>query len=336
MELFGTLADEVVTSYHPLETPMHRTRGGAGTVGLNVTADSGRAVDLANQFVVFQVSSQLGGPTILEASQVDPKVKGSAEEPDVLSVLEMLSFHVTAAEEMESNTCATLRVNFGKDESSSNKTIDTVFWAVASGLRLYDQWSGKPSQTEDLKADFHKAFGNRPIEIPGGLGKLSFEVVKHEEPPWWRKLLGLGTSGAAKQLVSVLGFPAITLQAIGIIDELLERLSDSKSEVLFRSVPMRLALSGWARDQFTGGNPRIRMGVLNPGFCVLARGRDYGAIANADALYYPQFAKLAPANVAADDLLAGRYDDPFRDITYAIFRVGMRATKIDPTFNFSA
>ena len=336
MALFGTLAEEVVTSYHPAVTSADRTRGGGGAAGLNVTADSGRAVDLADQFVVYQVSGELKGPTILEASQVDPKIKGSAAEPDVLSVLEMLSFHVSAAEEVERDTCATLRVNFGKDESSSNKTIDTVFWAVASGLRLYDQWSGKRSQTEDLKADFHKAFGNRPIEIPGGLGKLSFEVVKHEEPPWWRKLLGFGTSDAAKRLVSVLGFPAITLPAIGIIDELLERLSDSKSEVLFRSVPMRLALSGWARDQFTGGNPRIRMGVLNPGFCVLARGRDYGTIAGADALYYPQFDKLAPADVDANALLAGRYEDPFRDITYAVFRVGMRATKIDPTFNFSA
>lgn len=332
MNLFGSLAGEVATSYSEVKETI---RGGDSTE-LDVTSDSGSKINLNEQFVVFQLNEKTGGPTILEASQVEPKIEGSVQEPDVLSVLEMLSFHVGRNEGIEPGTCASLRVNLGKDESSTNKGIDTVFWALAAGLRLYDEGNGKRSETKDLRADFHKAFGNRPVEIPGGLGLLSFEVVKHVEPPWWRKVLGFGTSNTAQRLVSVLGFPAVTTQAIGLIDELFERLSDSKPKVLFRSMPMRLALSKWARDQFTGGNQRIRMGVLNPGFCVLARGRDYSAIANKNAIYYPQYTKLAPGDVDPADVPSGRYDDPFQHITYAIFRFGMRATKIDPAFNFSA
>jgi len=46
------------------------------------------------------------------------------------------------------------------------------------------------------------------------------------------------------------------------------------------------------------------------------------------------YGKLAPGNVSETDLVGGRYDDPLKDVTYAVFRVGMKKTKLDPTFNF--
>jgi hypothetical protein len=165
---------------------------------------------------------------------------------------------------------------------------------------------------------------------------MSFEVVKHQEPPWWKQIFKFLESGTGQTLVSVLGFPAITNQAIQVIDQLLERLTDAKPEVLFKSLPMRLALSKYARDEFTGGNPRVKCGVLSQGFCVMARGRDFEAVSKADVIYYPTYGKLVPQKVNEPDLLAENYDDPLQNVTYAIFRVGMKSTKLDPTFNYSS
>lgn len=337
VSLFNFSPTEILTSY--AEAPAQKqfrgaSRGQGADTGLQVVSDSGRGVELADQFLVFQLSSLGDGPTILESSQVEPKIAGSSDEPDVLAALELLSFHVGAEEGIDEDTCATMRMNFGKDQSSRNSRIDTVFWSIAAGLQLYDQAKNGRSASKDLNGNFHKAFGHRPIEIPGGLGVLSFDVVEHTEPPWWRKVLGFGQSGAAKHLVSLLGFPAVTTQAIAVVDELLDRLTDSSPKTLFRSLPMRVALSQWARDGFTGGNTRIKIGAMNPGLCVLARGRDFKTIAESNAFYYPSLGMLAPAGVSESDLVGGRYDDPLKNLTYAIFRVGMKAATIDPTFNF--
>jgi hypothetical protein len=340
MSIFTFVQSDVLTSYALGQPKREVFRAGERAQGketdLPLVSDSGREMDLADQFLVFQFGSQPNDQTILEASEVEPKLVGSPDQPDVLAVLQLLSFHVGSAAHIDKDTCATMRLNFGKDQSSSDTRFDTVFWSIAAGLRLYDEAKIGRSESRDLNGNFHRAFANRPIEIPGGLARLSFEVASHTEPPWWRRILGFGQTQAARRLVSLLGFPAITTQAIAVIDELLERLSDSQPTVLFRSLPMRLALSRWARDQFTGGNTKIRMGAMNPGLCVLARGRDYKSIADTDASYYPHYGKLVPAGVSDSALLSGQYHDPFRNMTYAIFRLGLKATTIDPTFNFSS
>jgi hypothetical protein len=250
--------------------------------------------------------------------------------------LEMLSFHVGNSERIDPNTRATMRINLGKDESSTDKRFDTAFWSIAAGFNLYNEAKGKKAEGKELKADFHKAFGNRPIEIPGGLGRLSFEVVKHTDPPWWKRIFGFLKSDTAKGLVSVLGFPAITNSAIDVLDELLERLTDADPEPLFKSLPMRLALSNYARDEFTGGNPRVKIGALRQGFCIMARGREFDTLSNSNQVDYPSYGKLGPQDISEADVMTGKYDDPVRDVSYAVFRVGMKSTKLDPTFNYSA
>ena len=348
MPLFQFPKDEVLTPYSVAPGFRGRAFGvsaaKAATLplsgkarGVSFAADSKTplaADNLQDQFVVFQMNPRAEGPTILESSQVDPLINGSPEEPDVLTNLEMLSFNLGANEQVDKATDATMRINFGKDENSRDKAFDTLFWSIAAGLKLYDQVKNQRAESKEFKGDFRKACGNRPIEIPGGLGKLSFEVVKHKEPAWWQKVFNFVGGDAGKSLISVLGFPAITYQAIGMLDELLNRLLDSKPEVLFKSLPMRLALSKQARTDFTGGNPRIKTGCLNPGFCILTRGRDFQAIASSNANYYPAYGKLAPGNVSETDLVGGRYDDPLKNVTYAVFRLGMKKTKLDPTFNF--
>jgi hypothetical protein len=292
---------------------------------------------VADQFFVFQFSTQLKGPSILDSVDTEPGIAGSDSEPDVLVALEMLSFHIGESEDVEKDTRATMRINFGKDESSTDKRFDTVFWSIAAGLSLYDQAKKGKADPKEFKSDFHKkAFGNRPIEIPGGLGCLSFEVVKHKEPAWWQRTFGFLQSGTGKRLISVLGFPAITNAAIDVVDELLEKLTDSEPEPLFKSRPLKLALSKFARDSFTGGNPRVKIGALRQGFCILARGRDFATLRASDPVYYPTIDRLAPQKLSMSDVVAGSYDDPLKDVTYAVFRIGTRSTKLDPTFNYNA
>lgn len=291
------------------------------------------STDMADQFIVFQFSSKAEGPAILESSQVEPILDGSSIEPDVLMALEMLSFNLGEKENVTPDTKATIRINIGKDESSRDKYFDTAFWSIAAGLDLYN---GKTkTEAKDLKADFKKAFGNRPIEIPGGLSKMTFEVIKHKEPKWWQRIFKFLQSDTGKSLVSTIGFPAVTSQAISMLDQVLNRLDDSSPEVLFKSRPLRLALSQQAKQDFTQGMPRIKMGCLNPGFCLLARGKDFQTIVDSDSYYYPAYGKLVPSKVSQAELLSGKYNDPLKDTTYAVFKIGMKKTKLDPTFNYS-
>jgi hypothetical protein len=227
-----------------------------------------------------------------------------------------------------------MRISLGKDENSPGKRFDSLFWSIAAGLDLYDQAKGRKSEPKDFSADFHKAFGNRPIEVPGGLGRLSFEVVKHEEPSWWKQVFSFLQGTTGQRLVSVLGFPAITNQAINALNELLNRFAGTKPASLFKSRPMRLALSQHAHDAMTGGSARVKMGALRPGFCILARRRDYETLKGADVVFYPTVGKLAPAAVTVEQLVSG-FADPLQDVTYAVFRVGMKGARLDPTFNYA-
>jgi hypothetical protein len=294
----------------------------------------GSPVELRDQFVIFQFSDQADGPAVFEASKVEPKMAGNDDAPDMLVAMEMLAFNVGDADSIDPQTRATLRMTMGKDESSTDRAFDTVFWTVAAGLRLYDDAKKKAAEAKDLKGDFRASFGRRPIEIPGGLAKLSFEVVQHPEPHWWQRTFSFATSDTGKALVSALGFPAVTYQAIGFLDELLNRIEDSHPKPLFQSIPMQLALSKFARDNFRSQGARVRVGCLSPGFCVLARARDYAAILAADPVYNATYGRLVPSKVSDVQLLGGDFDDPFKTMTYAVLRLGMKATKLDPTFNY--
>lgn len=305
--------------------------------GTAFVSDDGSAVspdDLKDQFVVFQLNDTMDGPAILNAEAVQPKLAGSDDEPDVLTKLNLLSFHVGADEKIDKDTRATMRINFGKDPSSTDRSFDTVFWAIVAGLKLYNESTGQPAQTKELSADINRAFGNRPIEIPGGLGNLSFEVVKHAEPKWWQKVFSFLQGGTGQALTSALGFPAVTQAAIGIIDELVGRLAEEEPEILFKSRPMRLALTGKAHEEYTGGSPRVRLGSLNSGHCVLARYRDFNDIAASNAVFYPTHGVLAPASADPANYASLTTKNPLHGMTYAVFRVRMKSTLLDPNFSF--
>jgi hypothetical protein len=78
------------------------------------------------------------------------------------------------------------------------------------------------------------------------------------------------------------------------------------------------------------------MGCINPGFCILARGRDFHTIADANAYYYPHYGMLVPSDVDPGDVVSGNYHDPFKDITYVVFKVNMAPTRLELRFNYGA
>jgi hypothetical protein len=341
MPLFTPPDEGVIDAFHfeePQATKSLITKVGAAQPKGALAAAGAQGGDLSKQFVIFQFSGQAVGPSVIEASQVEPAFAGGEEQPDVLVGVEMLSFHLGEPdrEKLGPNTRAMMRINFGKDESSTDRRFDTVFWSIAAGLNLYDQVRNRTPEAKEFKSDLQKAFSNRPIEIPGGLGRLSFEVVKHQDPTFWQRIFGFIQSEAGQNLVSVLGFPALTNQAIKVLDQLLDKVFPADREALFHSLPLRLALTKSAREAFTGGSPRVKIGTLRPGFCIMARGGDFKALADTDYFYHASYGLLVPKDVSDADLLAGTYKDPLQGVTYVMFRIGMQARKLDPTFSYGS
>ncbi len=264
---------------------------------------------------------------------VKPKLKGSKNNPDVLVRLELLAFNIGADENVERNTRATIRLNMGKDERSRSDQFETAYWSIAAGLRLFERGRGK-SKPKDFQVDFHRAFSKRPIEVPGGLATLSFEVVKHREPNWWQKLFGFAKGNIGEKLISVLGFPAITNDSIQAIDTMLNQLADSNHDVLFQSRPIKLALSQKAKKDCEHGQALVKIGALNEGICILARGKDWETIAGTRAVFNETYQRLLPSDVTERQIVSGTYDDPLEQITYGVLRVRTKATNLDPNFGF--
>ena len=303
MSLFSFDPTQTLTELAPANaSPMPRSRGaseGGGLIdlrGRNFTRDNGTVAsrdDLADQFIAYQISKAAEGPALLDTSAVQPGLAGSAEQPDVLARMNLISFHIGKGEGHRRRHPCHATHHLRRRPSSSTRMLDTAFWAVAAGLKLYQD--GKVAQDKQLAADLNRAFANRPVEIAGGLGLLSFEVVRHEEPVVAAavRLCAWPHRPDAHQRAR---FPAITQPALSLVDELLGRLADDPHEVLFKSAPMRLALSRRAHDNFTGGNARIKLGALDDGYCVLARGRDHDTLVAADPVFHPTHGILAPAS----------------------------------------
>jgi hypothetical protein len=282
--------------------------------------------------MMFQFNKDPDGPRVLDPSQVTPEVDGTDENPDVLATLQLVSFNV-GSENIDPETKATLRLDLGKDKSS-NSHLDTLFWSISAGMNLYDQHKKGTPAPEELSADLSAALGQRPVEIPGGLGEFSFEVIKHKEPKWWERVFDFLQSETGSALTSAVGFPGITTRALGFLDELVGRLYEEQPEYLFKSRPMTLALSKRAKDDFAGGLGEIvKVGSLSRGFCILARGADFSTIVDSNPVYYPHLKKIAPQDCPLEDILGGTRTE-LDQISYAMIRVGTRETKLQQNVFF--
>ena len=292
--------------------------------------------DSKDLFYCFQLNAKPDGATIIESSKVAPVLSGEDGKSDVYVKAEMLAFHVGDNEDIDRDAKATLRLNIGKDDNSTDTRFDKVLWAIAAGMDLYDDARNGRSGAKQLGGSFNAALGKRPIEIPAGLAELSFEVVKHKEPKWWQKIFKFLGSGTGKSVISLLGFPALAVNALGIIDDALGRLEGNDPEVLFKGARVPLALTKRAKDDFVAGYGRVAIGVRTQA-CAFLRGDGT----------FQKSRMQKPASMRHTGcwcLIQSRqrrfparaYDDPFKNVTYAVLRIGMQPARFDPAFNYGS
>jgi hypothetical protein len=317
------------TELQPTPPGLGPLRKGGGRAG-RTEAKSGAAADIANQFLLFHLT-----PTgIREPSEVPPATEGSEDAPDMLVAASLEAFQMDHSD-LRPGDSATVRFTMGKDPSSTDRNFDNAFWCIAAGLRLFDDLQSEPASAPNLRTDFKKAFGSRPIEIPGSLAVMSFEIVRHGPEAWWQRIFNFLESGTGKALTSALGFPAITHAAIEVIDELVSRFQDNAGSLL-KSRPMTFALSQRAMSAYTSSNPQIRMASLNPGWSLIARGADYARLTRdgPGIRFYSQLGVIAPEGLSLQELIAAPDSNPYHAMTYGLLRIDMKPTQLDPKFNY--
>ena len=338
---FGSKPSEVLTPYNidakakPPESTMAAATSAEKEIRLaSANADLSSAnVELSNQFLAFQTEAVNGVPTVLESSMIEPQLDTPDTAPDVVMNVSMQAFHIGDNEGVDKDTRATLRLTVNKDaDSPGGKGLDTLFWTITSGLKLYDEIKKKKAESKDLQTDYKKAFGNRFIEVPGGLGNIRFEVIKHQEPSWWQSVFTFFQSDTGKALTAALGFPAVTQQVVSFVDQAISRFEGKNPKPLFASQPLRFAFSKQAKESYVNSAP-VKIGCLNKGIWIFARGRDFKQLANTKAYFYATYGRLIPADKSPADFLAPGYVDPFKDITYGVFRVQMQQAKLGYSFN---
>ncbi|MDB4916901.1 MAG: hypothetical protein JWM95_4545 [Gemmatimonadetes bacterium] len=315
--------------------PATRTEAGHAirSFGANSKTVTASRSDLRDQFVLLQFGKQDGDARVLHTDDVVAIKSGSDTQPDILCTVQLSSFHVSADEEIAPDTKATLRLDLGKDDSSRSE-LDTLFWSVAAGLSLFDTGANVRSEPRKVSADFRQALSKRPIEIPGGLGRMSFEIVKHREPSWWKKVFSFLQSKDGTRLASAIGFPALTSSAIALVDEIFNRLDGDAPEVLFKSYPLTLALSARARTELEAGQAGVTVGVLNPGSTLVVRARDLATIVSAKPVFMSAYGLLKPSDMPSQQFLMEPEANPFSQMTYAVIRVGVTETRLAPVMDF--
>lgn len=268
------------------------------------------------QFRLLVLDESTG--TFVDPHHSEAKISGSSDAPDVRARVEMLAFHAGNIELNEDHANATLRLDIGQG-SLNSVSLTPLFWSVAAGLDLASMaHEPKDSLPRRYRDDFSVSFGNRPIELPGGNAQIRFQVLSHPKQAWWQEIFGFAKSRTGDRLISSLGFPGITREAIKIIDQALGMLNSP--EVIFQSDKMDFALSAYARHEYTMGMPNIEVGVINPGFCLLVPHSKYAMISGHKPKYLATHGRLVPGEWDYDDFHSEQ-QNPLEDVPYAVLRV---------------
>lgn len=288
--------------------------------------ESSKAIN-QDQFLLFKLGDQT--KPILDLADIDPGIEGKEDEPDIVTNIALVAFHFDEGEAIAEDTKATLRLDLGKDPQSDS-LLDTLYWSIASGLDLWRHLKeSNKTEPKKLSTDLATTFRRRPVEIPGGLGQLRVELVAHPPLPWWRKLISFSASDETKTLISTIGFPGITVEAVRLVDELLSRFDESAAKPIFSSRPMTLAFSKRARDEFRLGAAGVSVACIDSGFYVMVRAKDVGALIAEPPLFLTGTGLLVPEKAwQAQKPNFNWAKNPYNGLTYAILRVKSRMTKI--------
>lgn len=281
--------------------------------------------EMANNFFAFQIVKPGSESTIKEATAIEPEIETSDANPDVVLDVSLEAFHLGYPDsQLKDNDTATLRLTLCNDPISSREgKMETLFWTITSALRLYKEVKGQkilvPSQ--DLHVDYRKTLGNQRIKIPGAVGSLKIEMIKHKAPAWWKRILSFLKVSSGEAVTAAIGLPGVTREVVNFVDDATSRF-DGGSEVLLSSRPLKFAFSKQAKDYYT--NRGVEICGLNSGFWVIARGKDLYELVDKQAHFHATYNTLIPGRRGNNSA-----SDPFRDITYAILNVEMKPTRLN-------
>ncbi|HRO48064.1 hypothetical protein [Agriterribacter sp.] len=277
------------------------------------------ADDAANQFILLQLSD--GDKRVLNTTEVVPKLQGT-EKPDINMLLDFEGFKIGSNENIDPKTKATLQLKVGQEHKITG--LEKLFYCINGGLDLYNEIKRKRAEPKDFKQSTETALGNKPISLPGGVGQISLNVVKHDEPKWWQKIFTFAKSDSAKNLMSLIGFGGITEVAVNSIAGMLDNLFDKAPEILFQSQAVKLSFTQAGKEELGSDLSTVKVSCLNPGLWVMARKSDYDTILGANPVYYSGFGILAPDGMSEIDALNDSGNNPFSKITYAIIKAKIK------------
>ena len=284
------------------------------------------------QFMLFRIGDEKS--PLFDLTSVHPTVAGSDEKPDIDASINLLAFHFdeTMRGAIDDKSRATLRFDLGKDDASTSP-LEPLVWSIASGLDLYEHFKGSNrTEPNKMNENFANTFKRRPIEIPGGLGQLKFEVIMHKEPPWWRRILRFGGTDTARRLVTSLGFPGIAIDAMRLVDEMLSRFDDTLAKPLITTRPLTLAFSKYARDEYTGGDSSALIGAVGNGTYVITRFSDLKVFTSSPPLFLGSTGQLVPRKEWTQQGLNFDYAaNPYNEATYAVLKIRTYERRIQVT-----
>ncbi|HRN57359.1 MAG TPA: hypothetical protein PLL71_12950, partial [Agriterribacter sp.] len=131
--------------------------------------------ETSNQFILLQLSD--GDKRVLNTTEVVPKLQGT-EKPDINMLLDFEGFKIGSNENIDPKTKATLQLKVGQEHKITG--LEKLFYCINGGLDLYNEIKRKRAEPKDFKQSTETALGNKPISLPGGVGQISLNVVKHE------------------------------------------------------------------------------------------------------------------------------------------------------------
>jgi len=302
--------------------------------GFDPIADNESLIDgdLKDQFLVFQLMPTKNQKWYVRSPQeIEPRLETNEQYPDIVLDTRLLSFHLGGEEKVSAGTKATVRITFGGDQNTerARRLGANLYWGITSGLNLWNT-RGLRAQPADYRSDFRQIFGNKYVELPGGAGSLKVEIVKHETSSWWEKAFRFSSSGTGAGLISALGFPGVTSRVLNFVDDAANRFVGDNATVIFSSRGLPLAFTKQARNEISSTGTRI--GSLNTGVWIFARGRDLPILSEQEMTYDATLRRLFPADSKMSDVLSGKAVDPLRNITYAILSSRLKRRKITVGF----
>ncbi len=274
-----------------------------------------------DQFILLQLDDD-AQKRVLRTSEVNPLLSGQGNKPDVTMAIDIEGFKVADSDEIHPDTKATLQLSVGQEKNMTG--LDKLFYCVNGGLDLFNEWKRKKADSNDFKKSTSEALGNRPISLPMGMGQISLKVVRHREPLWWQKIFSFAKTDKGRELVSLVGFPGINQTAVHVLGNMMDNLFTRQPEILFQSLPIRVALSQAAKEEMAGGLSSAYVSCLNPGYWIMARQSDYEAIMSAKPVYYNGYGILAPDGMSETDALRDAGNNPFSKLTYAVIRARIK------------